>query len=215
MRKYELTERGKMVIAIVLVLIVLVSSTIFAVRALDFSPANAPRQGLDSLLPSGGDFNPSGDGAALLPAPEVESDSTPAPTPTPTPEPQTGSSNGDGETEQYIPAVTGPVGFSRAAGTLSFLFTPHLQDAVDADTVSLMGELLASPRNTPESQIVVEIPQLTRNETAALTSAIAEAFSTHGVARRDLVFNTFQPAPGEETFEINIFFQVRAVTGTK
>jgi len=235
MGSYELTERGKIVfaLAILFILVVLTVSTMFVVWALDGHVTPNSNDSVDVIADDNNDgeqptdleTTPSNnDIPGVEDAPGVENVPDAGDTlyadgdmQTPTDDdldPElndddyTDDYNGDGEVEPYVEPTTGPVGFNRTAGTLNFLYTPTLQGSVDSDTVELIGELLTSPANTRNAVILIQVPQLTATETAAVTSAIASAFAEHDVTSNDILFRTFTPEDSARTHEIIVSFYV-------
>ena len=224
MSQYEITVRGKCVLVGLVVLIVGLS-TFFAVRAIDFSDTDAPSTLSNGATSDDSEFD----------ADDYDNDPTPAPTPPPTPtpsplpedinEPEYEDSDSpyylDSDYDDSDPSshyneeaphgslTQGPVSYDPSSGALSFLFTPTLHSSIDDDTVSLIGSLLASLDNTSEYHIVVEFPIISGDGTDILLSAIEEAFALYNIDVRDLIFSTLQTHAGDQTFEVNIFFQDR------
>ena len=212
MHKYELTERGKIIIAILVVLLFLVlPAAILAYKAWAAGPQapppshsteatgtpppslEYPPQISESPPPNGGGFNPpngypsNGNGNG------------------------NGHGNGNGGQESSRPPEFGPTGGTPSEGTLTFLFSPHLQNTLDAETLSVLGVFLSSPNNTPNSQIAVEMPKLSGEDAEKLVSAIVNAFAALGVRENKLAFivNTSGEAgaaEGESAVEVNLSF---------
>jgi len=199
MKKYELTERGKIIICVILVLLIFIlPATIFAVKAWSNAPPpeDPPRSSApepedtvvsDRPLPDGSGFNP------LDPA-----------------------ENENGEQGSFDPPVNdaigepefGPLNLDLAGGTMQFRFSPELQDSLDDDTISMLGEFIKSPMNTDRTQIVVEMPQLSEDNTSLLITAITEAFAMHGVRQEALAYVALQTNPDEDerSFEVKVAF---------
>lgn len=187
MYRYVLTERGKFLVAILVIVFFIIPLAIIATWALtrDTTSTGSPND-------SNG-FHQNGTGPEIL-EPSTEQPQVP----------QDGDANG---TAPHDPPLTGTINFDLNAGAMTFLFTPGQQSALDDDTASKIGELLTSPKNTLEAKIAAEIPQLSDNETAILTSAILDVFNTLEVPLSDIVFFVYQPEPGTKTFEVSISFQ--------
>jgi len=113
-------------------------------------------------------------------------------------------SGNNGGSAAYDPSLSGPKAFDFDAGFMTFLFTPELQTAIDDNTNSMLGELLTSPQYTEGSNISVEIPLLSDDDMAKITSAVTNAFNTYNVPLSDVVFFVYQPESGAQTFEISI-----------
>ena len=191
MQRYVLTERGKFLVAIlVIVFFLLLPATIIAIWALT-------REAETTDLPP----NTNGiyqNGTASF---------SPEPTPEDNPEPSPALSNDDNnESTSHDPSSDDLIAFDLEAGTMTFLFTPNQQDTLDSNIDTKLGELLTSPKNTNDAKIAVEIPQLPDTETAILTTAIINAFNRHEVPLSDIIFFVYQPDPNAQTFEINISF---------
>ena len=206
MTNYELTERGKIIIAVILVLLLLVlPSTILVVLAWDNTPppVNDPPQTSepepdpdsdssvisDRPLPDGSGFNPddttlneNGESGSFDPAPELP-----------------------GDVPVYMP-VYGPVSIDRNEGTMLFLFAPGIQDTLDDKTVSMLGEFVTSPKNTIDTVILIEIPLLPEEDTNTLISAIAEAFAKHGVSQSELAYIVYQTDTDEDAYVVTLSF---------
>jgi len=105
------------------------------------------------------------------------------------------------------PSLSGPIAFDSDAGIITFLFTPGLQTTLDDSTISMIELLLDSPVNTAKSKIAVEIPRLSDDDTAVVTTAIIDVFNEFGVLLSDLVFYVYQAEANIQTFRINISIQ--------
>ena len=196
MRSYGLTDRGKICLAIILVVLIFVVPAVFlAVKAWNGStpPPDNPSQSADdpsSDISSG----PLPDDSGLDPHDPPES--------------------GNGEQGSFDPPVDpaldppkfGPINLNPAAGTMLFLFSPELQDAVDEETVTMIGDFLKSPRNTSNARIAVEMPQISDEDTSKLIAAVADAFLSHDVSIEKLAFATYQSDSVDESFEVKLLF---------
>ena len=172
MQRYVLTERGKLLVAMLIVLLLVLPAVIIFVRS---SPeTNAKDEPGPKTTP---------DLIQLLPAP-ADND----------------SASGDTSSNN-------PVNIDINAGNMFFMFSPESQTALDSNTTSAIGQLLTSPKNTEASKIAVEIPQLSDDETAVLTSAITNALNVHGVQLTDIIFFVYQPDQDIKTYKVNMFFQ--------
>ena len=200
MKGYGLTERGKIMIAIVLVtLIFVLPAIVLAVKAWNSSmpppekpsqtvtPQESPPEISDGPLPNGSGFNPHD-------PPE----------------------NGNKEQGSFDPPVDpvyeppkyGPISINSTAGTMLFRFSPEIQDAVDEETLAMIGTFLKSPKNTSNARIAVEMPQLSEDETSKLITAVTEAFVSHGVALEKLAFATYQSDSSNGSHEVKLLFFV-------
>ena len=202
MGNYELTERGKVIIAVILALLVFViPSTILVVLAWDRPPpppnvppvtaeplplpANDIPTNSDRPLPDGSGFNPDekpeNDGSQLDPS------DSPLDTPCELPE--------------YEPASV-----DLSEGTMVFLYWPDLKNPIDDEILLMFGEFLTSPKNTDTSVILAEIPLISDDETSTLIAAITDAFAGHGVPLRKLAFAVYQSDTVEPYYRITLSF---------
>ena len=200
MRGYDLTERGKIIIAVILVtLIFVIPALVLAVNAWNNTPETPedPPQTETPEDPQSGISNgPLPDGSGF--------------TPVETPKPENGEQGSfdpplDPPEEMPVPEF-GPVGIDQSAGTMSFMYAPDMQESLDGDTISMMGEFVSSPKNTAESQIIVELPDLSDDETSVLINAIADAFAQHDVVRDVLSYVVSPADSNERIFEVNLSF---------
>jgi len=191
MQRYVLTERGKFLVAIfVIVFFLLLPALIFAIWALARGAAST------DLPPDTNGIHQNGTGS-FTPEPSLEG--------TPEPSPALPNNN-DSESTSLDPSLDDLVAFDLDAGTMTFLFTPGIQDNIDNHIDTKIGELLTSPKNANNAKIAVDIPQLPDNDTVILTTAILDTFTKHEVSLGDIVFFVYQPDPDIQTFEINISF---------
>ena len=200
MRGYEITERGKIIIAVLIVILLFViPSLILAINAWNNSPppVEPPRSVApepdeipaisDRPLPDGSGFNP----RELSETGNGEQGSFDPPIDHPDDEP-------------YNELEFGPVNIDSTAGTMSFRFNPELQDTLDSDTVALMGEFITSPRNTSNAQIAVEMPNLPEEDLSVLIAAVTGAFAIHNINLEKLAFVNQESEAEERTFEIRL-----------
>ena len=192
MQRYVLTERGKFLVAIlVIVFFLLLPATIIAIWALtrETETTDLPPDTNGIYQNSTGSFSPE-------------------PPPEDTPDPLLNLPDDDNnESTHPDTSLNDLVAFDLEAGTMTFLFTPNQQDTLDSNIDTKLGELLTSPKNTNDAKIAVEIPQLSDNDTAILTTAILNAFNNHNVPLNDIVFFVYRPEPDISAFEVNISFQ--------
>jgi len=238
---YEVTERGKITVAVIIVMLLFIIPAIIITAFAWSSPPlrevpNGDQNGNDPIISNtplptdGGGLNaddPPGNGngeqGAYNPPPE-----TPEPSPEPTDDPDETDPDGidtdepdpdDPAEPTPTPAPSdppgqpadgsqnfGPVSMSRSAGTMLFRFSPEHQDALDADTVSMLGDFITSPKNTSDAQISVEIPRLSTADTTALKTAITDAFAEHGVAESKISFSSYNTGSVGNTFDVKLSF---------
>ena len=213
MEGYELTERGKVVIAIVLVLLLLlIPSAILTLKAMANQPAQpaasdkspeasealhppliviTPPIITESPPPNGGGFSP----MDVLPTDVFPPDLLPP------------GGNAAAETPgSAMPPQSSHPSVNPTDGTLSFSFSPTQQDALDSETLSVLDVFLSSPKNTRDSAIIVEMPALSSGLTDRFMSAVISAFAEHGVAEQRLAFATVSSSAPDEPFIVNIYF---------
>jgi len=219
---YEVTERGKITAAIVIVLLLFIIPAIIITAFAWSNPAHSPENPPqindpdpiinNTPLPDGSGFNPDdpaengyGEQGEYNPPPETPAPPEPSPTPSPEEIPAPPDQ----------PQETGPVSINRSAGTMSFMFSPEKQDALDADTVSMIADFITSPRNTSNSQVSAEIPVLSNSDTSVLKSAITEAFAEHGISQSRISFATYQSDSSNNSFEVKLSFIASAGSGSR
>ena len=202
MSNYELTERGKVIIAIILALLVFViPSTILVVLAWDRPPPppDDPPATAEPLpipandIPTNSD-RPLPDGSGFSPDEKPENDVSqldPSDSPLDTP----------CELPEYEPASV-----DLSEGTMVFLFWPDLQKPLDDEILLMIGEFLTSPKNTDTSVILAEIPLISDDETTTLIAALTDAFAGHGVTLRKLAFAVYQSDTVEPFFKVTMSF---------
>ena len=206
MNNYEITERGKVIFAVIIVAILIVISVII-ISVTDCSGTSPPDDSSVSYTPlptPGSGFDPD------TPTPTPTPDSTPTPTPEPTPEPTPtpvppgGNGDGNGYGDDY--PEFGPVGLNLTEGTMQFIFAPSIQDALDEDTVNMLSEFLTSPKNTPEAKVQVEMPNLSEDDTEHLLLAVTSAFSGYSVNVSEIVYVKNTTQVDSVSFEVKLSF---------
>ena len=202
MEGYELTKRGKIYVAVVLVLLVLVlPAAIFLFNAvaaqsyegqvlqvLETPHSYTPPPVIsESPPPDGGGFNPS-----VVSPPEEDSEFGVFVSPT--------------EQDTSSLPVFGPAGGNPSEGSLSFSFSPNLQSELDAQTMLMLYGFLRSPKNTQGSLISIETPYLDTEDSEKLMSAIVNAFAAHEIPEQRIVYVANPAVSSAETFEVNLSF---------
>ena len=203
---YRLTDRGKILVAIVIALLVfLLPAGILLFSAMadkppdneDLEPSGAsppsvvvthPTQTTVSPPPNGGGFSPpeatGGPEATDRPGEDGSADSK-------APDKPPGSS---------------PIGGNPSDGTLSFLFSTNQQDALDEDTALLLGEFLSFAGNTENSRIAVELPHLSEDAENTIISVIVNAFAARGVPENRLAFVINPESTAEGSFMVHLSY---------
>lgn len=225
MNKFEMTERGKIVIAIILVTVLLVIPTIIILISVS-SCSRADQLGIqmafvqpDELLDDelllteestplpdiGIVFSPTSintgtQGASVQKAETDPEDST-AITPSST---QSGTGNENDEVE----AEPGPTGLNIGEGTMSFLFFPDEQSAFDAATLTSFREFLTSSKNTSDSLIRVQVPNISDADEQIFMSALLSAFSANNLSESRLLLVKSSSRITESHFEASLSYTV-------
>ena len=229
MHSYELTERGKIAVAIILVLILLlIPAAILSIMAWASQPVEPPDD--SSVIPPD---NPTTDvingplptdGSGFDPPPPTEPDPEPpsGPDTAPPTEPDTppptdedpyidkpGESSAPeipGGVETTDPPEYGLIGTDSSKGTLSFLFSPSLQDDIDEETLAAITEFLRSPLNNTARLIQIEIKNTRNVPTETLVSAMIRVFASHGIPQERLTFVSHQAGATGTSLEVNLSY---------
>jgi len=194
---YELTDRGKILITVVLVVLLLfLPAAILLFTAMTSQPSQPPD-----------DHNSQ---ASVSPPPlPVE---TPNPPITESPPP-----NGGGFNPPGIPQPNGPdpskpseswqSNVNPIEGTLSFLFSPNIQSTLDNNTSSMLDLFLSSPKNTPDSIVAVETPQLPLETLDSFIPVITDALAERGVSNNRIAYITDSSVPlADGSFEVSLSY---------
>ena len=202
MNGYELTERGKIVIALVLVLLLLlVPSAILALKAMAIQSSQetenidteSSRESQPTLVepsapeiadespPEGGGFNP----------PDIFP-------------PDNSSLSGEPESVKPHVSVQDSGGFT--VGTLTFMYSPGLQDTFDAEILSALIDFLRSPGITPDCLIAIETPLLSGEDAERFISVVISAFAANGVREHQLDFIALPLADSDGMFQVTMYY---------
>jgi len=217
MTGYEFTERGKVIVVVLVIALLVIPAAVITFRVWNSQPLNPDDPGDHISQPTPGvshpdeqepDDNiddpdyPPGEGSG-----EQGSFDPPVEPPDEPDEPDDEGDQGHlGQPTEPEPPEIGPIDINLNAGTMAFMFAPELQDALDDDTFKMLGDFITSPRNTRNSVILVELPSLAPGEVTALTSVITDAFSQYGISRRDLTFETYQTDSTGSSFGVLLSF---------
>ena len=236
MHQYELTERGKILVAIVLVLLLLlVPSVILLCGAMENQPPTpsgthgseasqspppsfaeiSPPIISNSPPPTGGGFSPpdvtTTNGTVFIQPDVTPTYYPPDVTPTFIPPNELPTDGGSVIQETPKPPDYGPTGGNPSRGTLTFLFSPDKQNTLDAETLSMVDTFIKSPSNTRSSLIRVETPKLSAEDTEKLASAVTKAFTDQGVPESRISYSVNQNEVEEDSFEVNLSYIPRDV----
>jgi len=187
-QKYALTERGRLLIAMIIMFILILPSLII-VFWLFTQNSSSNESNHSSNAVSQNNIDTTDSESAHDTAPDSSQAAT------------HGDNDGSLSKDQ---SLSGLRAFDIDAGVIKFLFTPDSQTALDDDTTSTIGQLLASPKITNDSKVTVEIPQLSDDKMAIITTAIIDAFNSLNVPLSEIVFFVYEPDPDIETYEIRM-----------
>jgi len=234
MKGYEITERGKIIIVVLLVLIVLIIPSVFiSINALVRETPQEDPPGITETTPQpeddltgensdemtnrpwppggdnemlGGPDNENPDSGNTVDIPPEEGNGAPMP-------PDASDSSDSSDASQGEPPEQGLVGLNVAGGTMAFVYFPGVQNVLDAETSAALEEFLRSPRNVENARIIVQFPQLTEGDRLNVVNAILNELTGHGVPRQDIVFFTIDETVEGESFEVSLSFQAPQVGG--
>ena len=234
MGDYEITERGKIIIAVLIVLLVLViPSVIISINAWSGSSPQEDTPGTTQATPQPtpdpaeiqpGEITrpqpPSGGGQDPLEEPNDETIANGDATEVPGEEGNGSGSPADGsdasdssDASQGDLPEQGLVGLNVAAGTMAFVFSPGVQDTLDDETATAIVEFLASPRNTVNSRIIVEIPLLVDSDRLSVVNVVTNELIGHGVPRGDIIFFTTGETADGDSFEVSLSYRQDSSAG--
>ncbi|MCL2152633.1 MAG: hypothetical protein FWH57_06710 [Oscillospiraceae bacterium] len=215
MSNYELTERGKIFVAVVLVLLLLlVPSAILLCTAVARQPERQsdPQGAIPSVSPP-----PS---LVITPTPEIPESPQPSGGglgPSDVPINDDGiDGNDDTSDDENVGAAEAPDpiitripdqdGLIPVESVLSFIFSPARQDSLDDKTLSNLRGFVNSPENTDDSSIAIEIPKLSEADTQKLLKVLDNAFTDLGISEQRLVYISDQDATAQDAFEVTLSF---------
>jgi len=219
MKGYEFTKRGLAIIVILVIALIALPISVISVRALSGSPDD-DHPGIYTPTPEPGDEpgnepdgesgNGSGEGSGNGSEEEPGNEPGEEPGNEPDSEPGNGPGEGSGNGPEEEPGnepEPGPIDINVDAGIMSFMFSPEMQDSIDTETVSMMGDFLKSPENTRASRIVARIPNLDESDSVIVIDAIAGAFAQYGVSQNRLSYVIYPAGTGDNVFEISFSFE--------
>ena len=228
MGKYELTERGKIVLALILVvLLLLIPSAIMALKAMaQTSPPSSDEDSgsyispfpepdppvsktTDSPPPTGGGFNPQDVSPQDVSTQDVSPQDVSPQDVSPTDgglEP--GKPDPAHITEPSAPFVPvyDPARVDSLEGTLSFWFFPGAQSMLDPEPMYCLQTFLSSPKNVSEAFIAIDMPLVPLASADELAFVVVGAFSNLGVQEQRLMFIMGSDEPEDEMFEVSMYY---------
>jgi len=205
MEGYELTDRGKIVLAAILVVLFLfLPAALMTYCAMtsqasgdqddqqpqtSSAPPTQPHESAPPVIsqsppPSGGGFNPPDTSS---PPDNIETDPP----------------NGQGHSP---PPGPGQSSVNPTEGTLSFLFSQNSLNKLDDETESMLDVFLSSPKNTENSIIAVETPILPLDITEVFVPVIVDALTSRGIEESRIAHITDPTIPLADAFEVNLFY---------
>ena len=202
MDSYELTDRGKIVIAVVVAVILLLLPSAILLYKTVTSPPSQPTGTPNSEAT--GEPPPT---LAEPTSPEIKDSPPPNggglyPSDNP---PSNGGDNPDGQSPIPSPdqghSSVDPVG-----GTLSFSFFPDRQTTLNRETTSMLDTFLSSPNNTQDSFIIIEIPRVSDEDVEKLMAAVVSAFAAQGVGEQRLTFSTRPSDVSGGAIDVNLYY---------
>lgn len=207
MGKYELTDRGKIAITVVIAVVLLLLSAILLFRAMAAKAAQSvdkqgtepsgasppdlivpePQESINIPPPNGGGLSPTDD------SPVIDVD---------IPE-------GQDPAQTYTPDHAGQATDDPFEGMLSFEFTPDQQNILDPEDISTIEMFLSSPLNTQDSVIMIEMPQLPEDDTDKLMETYISAFLELGVSEERLAFSILPSDPANGVNMVSIHYIIQ------
>jgi len=204
MRGYELTERGKIVVAVLLVLLLLlIPSAILSLKAM--SQPNAPSN--NPSPDSSGASSPSGMPSIITDSPPPNGGGfTPPYVSPPNGNNNTGQASLSNSQSPDKPAGIGQPSIEVSEGKISFFFSPSLQNTLDVETSSLLDDFISSPKNAPDTLIAVEMPKLSDEDAEKLMSAVVSALAAQGIREQRLAYIVRSTEATGDVFEVNLYY---------
>ena len=196
MRAFELTERGKILVAVVLVLLFLVLTAgilVFMAMASPSTDQPISDQSPQESLPSPDDTASSP--IAIPPPPDDDGLDPPVVTP---------PDNGGSHTPR--PNGVGPPVVDSTEGTLSFFFSTEFQSGLDQEIMSMLDIFLGSPENTHDKMIAIETPKLSEEDTGTFITVITDALGELGIEAQHLAHIVDPNLPLDVYFEVNLYY---------
>jgi len=220
MKGYKLTDRGKIVVTILIVVLVfLLPATILLLSArAAYAPEIPDRQDPPAIVSPPPNQNGGG-----ITAPE-ESESPPLQDPAP-PLTNVTSGNGNsdnsgesGNSDEQNPDTPPEIGggiFDPTEGTMSFSFSTSAPERLGYETAAILDAFLSLPENTDDSTIAVETPRLPPDYFDQFAVVIMYELMNRGIPQQRIAFiarqEDVQSAPGSDnlTFDVTMRYITR------
>ena len=209
MHSYELTERGKIALAILIAIVILTVSIILAVltfrnNASETTPPevanniSAPDLNeIEPQPPEPGGFTPSDDSS------DEPSDYTPEI------DPLDEYSNDYSNIDNQRPNNIGNPTVNLTTGRFTFFFSLNIQTSLDYETGLMLDKFLTSPRNIPSSIIAIETPKLSNEDTTSFMSVITGALGERKIDSERITHIIDPDIPLGEHIEVNLYYIIR------
>ena len=201
LRGFELTERGKITLAVLIVIPILILSIILAVITLSRGTAEPPPEtSHESQIPELIVTQPEPPGNGGFPPPETEEE------PVEEPDEPTEEEPDDNDGESVIIEVIGNPTVNLTAGRFSFFFSLNNQTSLDRQTSMLLDTFLTSPRNVPDSKIAIETPKLSADDTKSFMSIMTGALGERNIESQRIVHIIDPEIPLSEHIEVILYY---------
>jgi hypothetical protein len=222
-RGYEFTDRGKIAVALFLVIILLVvPATIIAFNAIAKEPSSPlddqsvktdepPPPISESPTTEETDNPPPNEGGVFgqpTISPPNSDNNTMAPDP-PISQPPPVSQDPPVSQGSDQPSETVPGYDTEFVDNLSFIFSPGSQDALDDRTLSNLDSFLSSQKNEQNYLIAVETPKLADEEVARIMTVIGSVFAEKGVNEQMLTHVTLPWGVPGESITVSLYYLPR------
>ena len=205
MHGYELTDRGKVALALCLVIPILILSTLIAFFAFRNTLYEVPPQDDLHNISSATDPSPSqpqppGNGS-FTPSDDYDSadDS----------EPDSSASDDydiNDDDDSIYPESVGSPTVNVSAGRFTFFFSVNNQDSLNNEIEVMLDMFLSSPKNVPGSLIVIETPVLSIDDSRAFMSVIIGALEGKNIDIDRITYIVDPEIPFTEYFEVNLYY---------
>jgi len=209
--RFELTERGKIALAVFVAAIILVISVVLAVSALRNSSSNVPPPDTPPNIsvtdpnesppepPENGGFPPPPDDDE---APSVVPPETP-------PEDKTPPQNDNSDTPPPV-EVSSP-SLNLSTGKFTFFFSLSVQTALDRETGIMLDKFLTSPKNIRSNLIAIETPKLSSDDSKEFMSVMTSELGYRNVSTARIVHIIDPEIPLSEHIEVTLYYMEQTV----
>ena len=204
LRGFELTERGKITLAVLIVIPILILSIILAVITLSRKtneppPDTSKQPQIPEMIvtqpepPDNGGFPP------------PEETEQPGEEPNEPTEPVEEEPDDDDPESTPVIAIGNPT-VNLTAGRFSFFFSMNNQTSLDRQTSTLLDTFLTSPKNVPDSKIAIETPKLSTDDTKSFISIMTSALGERNIESQRIVHIIDPDIPLSEHIEVVLYY---------